>query len=83
MTLYCVDKQQFKFKKMKNTKYLVTNIEYDFDEEDGSSSVPTELIISVPEVLKTSEEIQDFISDEISNITGFCHFGFVSNIEKK
>ena len=55
-------------------KYIISNIEYDTDGED--INLPEELEIDVPNELKDADEIDDFISDEISNITGFCHKGF-------
>jgi len=39
------------------------------------------LEIKVPEYIKEPEEIDEFISDEISNITGFCHKGFSTSPE--
>ena len=51
----------------------VTNIQYDTD--DIEIDLPTTLDIDIPEDLE-DEDIQDYLSDEISNRTGFCHFGF-------
>lgn len=62
----------------KNKSYKITNIEYDTDGED--LDLPTELIIVVPTDLTDKNEIEEFISNEISNKTGYCHLGFV--IEK-
>lgn len=53
-------------------KYKVTDIKYDTDGEE--IDLPKELEIEVP--FETEDEIIDYISDEISNITGFCHKGF-------
>ena len=39
-------------------------------------NLPKELEIEVPTEFETEDEIIDYISDEISNITGFCHMGF-------
>jgi len=57
-------------------KYIVTNIDYDTDNEDVS--LPQSLEISVPNTkgLLDIVFIEGYISDEITNITGFCHFGF-------
>jgi len=60
-------------------KYLVTDIIYDTDGED--INLPEELEIEVPEDIEDGYEINEFISDEISNITGFCHKGFVTSPE--
>jgi len=58
-------------------EYTVTDIIYDTDGEDVD--LPTELKINVPDELEDGYEINEFISDEISNITGFCHKGFSTN----
>jgi hypothetical protein len=55
-------------------KYLATDIQYDTDGEE--IDLPKELEIEVPTEFETEDEIIDYISDEISNITGFCHKGF-------
>jgi hypothetical protein len=56
------------------TKYKVTDIKYDTDGEE--IDLPKELEIEVLEELETEDDFFDYISDEISNITGFCHNGF-------
>ena len=55
-------------------KAIVTEIQYDTDGENVD--LPTKLNIEIPNDLTEIDDIDDFISDEISNITGFCHFGF-------
>ena len=55
-------------------KAIVTEIQYDTDGENVD--LPTKLDIEIPNDLTEIDDIDDFISDEISNITGFCHFGF-------
>jgi hypothetical protein len=60
-------------------KFTVTNIKYDTDGEDVN--LPTEMEIEVPEHVEGYEEIEEFISDEISNRTGFCHLGFATTPE--
>jgi hypothetical protein len=56
--------------------YKVTGIKYDTDGED--IDLPESMDITIPETVdETNEdEVLNFISDEISNRTGFCHFGF-------
>jgi hypothetical protein len=56
------------------TKYNVTDIKYDTDGEQ--IDLPKVLEIDVPNEFDGEDEIADYISDEISNITGFCHKGF-------
>lgn len=60
-------------------KYTVSNIKYDTDNEDVQ--LPNELIINVSEDITDPYEIDEYISDEISNITGFCHTGFSTTPE--
>jgi hypothetical protein len=52
-------------------KYVITNILYDTDGEE--IELPKKLVIDVP---KDCEDVEGFLCDEISNVTGFCHFGF-------
>ena len=52
--------------------YRVFSIRYDID--DGPASTPEELIIGVP--AEEMERLEDFLSDEISQQTGWCHNGF-------
>ena len=63
----------------------VTNIQYEpYDEDEydvsDSSLFPKELDIPIPDHITCKYEIGDYISDEISNITGMCHEGFASDI---
>lgn len=59
------------------TKFTVTNIKYDTDGQSAKKlGLPKEMEIEVPENVEGYEEIEEFISDEISNRTGFCHLGF-------
>lgn len=66
---------------MKNKTYTITNIEWDTD--GGKPKLPKELKVTVPNDLESYEEIEEFISDEISNMTGYCHKGFVTTLEIK
>jgi hypothetical protein len=61
---------------MTQKKFTVTNIKYDTDGEDVN--LPAEMEIVVPEDVNGYEEIEEFISNEISNRTGFCHEGFAT-----
>jgi hypothetical protein len=56
------------------TKYKVENIKYDTDGED--IELPEVLEITIDDSITDQEEIEQILGDEISNITGFCHFGF-------
>lgn len=58
----------------------VTDIRWDTSGEDPGDvseiSLPSEIEISLPDDLSDDEEIEDYISDRITEITGFCHYGF-------
>jgi hypothetical protein len=54
-------------------KAIVTNIQYDTDGE--VVTLQTQIEIDIPSDIE-EDDIDDFVSDEISNITGFCHYGF-------
>lgn len=60
-------------------EYLITNIEYDTD--GRKPKLPKELKIVVPDDVQGYEEIEQFISDEISNRTGYCHKGYATTPE--
>ena len=59
-------------------KYLVNGISYDTDGENVD--LPKSLEIELPSTIINEEEIESKLSDEISNITGYCHFGFTYKI---
>lgn len=54
-------------------KFFITDIKYDTDGQD--IDLPTEMEMNVPAYLN-SEDALDFISNKISDETGYCHFGF-------
>lgn len=54
--------------------YTVKNIKYDTDGED--INLPPELDIIVPDKITSIFDIDEYLSDKISDLTGFCHFGF-------
>ena len=58
--------------------YEITDIVYDTDGEDVD--LPKVLSIEVSDDLDDYEK-DEFISDEISNITGYCHKGFSTTPE--
>ena len=62
----------------KITTYKVSGIDYDTDGED-IPTLPKELEIIVHHSqYETQEEIEEYLSDQISEQTGFCHKGFTS-----
>ena len=58
-------------------EYVISNIIWDTDGE--KITLPEKLRVEVPETIKDGYEINEYISDEITNKTGFCHYGF--NVE--
>lgn len=48
-----------------------TCIEWDVDTEEDLENLPTE--IKIPDGMNDEEEIADYLSE----ITGYCHLGFV------
>ena len=56
-------------------KHVVYNIEYDTDGE--KVELPDRLEIELPDDITDPDEIAEELSDAISDITGFCHFGFM------
>ena len=55
-------------------KHVVYNIKYDTD--GAKVKLPDRLEIELPDDTDP-EDVEQLLSDEISNITGFCHFGFL------
>jgi len=55
-------------------KKTVFAIQYDTDGE--SVDLPAEMEIEIPIDITEPDDVVDYLSDEISNRTGYCHFGF-------
>jgi hypothetical protein len=62
---------------MSSIEIEVTNIKWD---TDGDIDLPKRISVSVPTNID-ADEIDDFISDKISDITGFTHKGFSTSID--
>ena len=60
------------------TKFIVTNIQWDTDgDEKILKDLPTELSIDADTLsISDKDEIEETISDYLSDTYGFCHFGF-------
>lgn len=59
------------------TTYTITNIKYDTD--GATIKLPKTMTITIPDdVEKTYEDVEHYISEEISNKTGYCHKGFAT-----
>lgn len=63
--------------------YIVYNIQWDTDDDFNEDiELPATMEISVnPEDIEDME-IDDYLCDEISNRTGFCHFGFNYSVKE-
>ena len=63
---------------MKNNSirvFTVSNIDWDTDGEE--IDLPDEMTVNVKEDEQLEDdEIEQYISDKITDETGFCHFGF-------
>jgi hypothetical protein len=53
----------------------LTDIQYDTDEEEVDS-LPSEMTVLIPASITSEEEAEHFLSEHISNATGWCHQGF-------
>ena len=68
---------------------LVTDVEWDIDEEDADAmlpdTLPKTLIVNLPyseyDQLKSEDEISEYISDKITDLVGFCHNGFAIDMD--
>lgn len=70
---------------MATARVTARNIDFDVDfDDDGTDSVtlPREVSMIVYDMCDRSEmDVMSLISDEISNVTGFCHNGFDYDVE--
>ena len=66
----------YMFKKEVSEKkaYIASDIKYDTDGE--KIDLPKKMVIIIPDNITGYEDIQEYISDEITNRTGWCHLGF-------
>lgn len=58
----------------------VTDIKWDTDGE--KVDLPQSIIVPIPEDIE-EDEIEEYVSDEITKTTGFCHKGFRSSLDKQ
>lgn len=59
--------------------YRVFNIDWDVvDECDGMNmpDLPNKMEIEIDDELKEDWEIEEELSDKISDVFGYCHYGF-------
>lgn len=56
---------------------MLANVTYiDWDTDGEAVDLPSHLLIPIPEGIEDEEEIEDYVSDTISEDTGFSHKGF-------
>ncbi len=65
-------------------KVLVTDIDWDtsdtnYDSED-EIELESSMELEIPEVVVEIDDVENYISDTISNVSGFCHNGFSYDI---
>ena len=58
----------------------VSNIIYETDSPSDADGLPETLTITIPHYIE-EEEREEFISNEISNLTDFCHKGFTTDLD--
>ena len=62
-------------------EYTITNIDWDVDHPAEYELLPDTMKVQVPEDVKEPEDIDEYISDKITEETGFCHKGFATTPE--
>lgn len=58
-------------------RYIIHEINYD----EGHDDLPQEISLDLPDTV-VGEELEQTLSDHISNVTGFCHKGFLYRVER-
>ena len=59
----------------KQVKVIVTDIDWDVDVSDDADSLPQRMQYDVDADL-TDDEIEDYVCEQLSDDTGFCHRSF-------
>ena len=54
----------------------IINILYDVNSDEDKAFLPNEIEIPAEMIGENGEVDEDVISDYISDVTGYCHFGF-------
>jgi hypothetical protein len=57
-------------------KRIITATKIKYDKDGAKVDLPKSIQIEIPEDLVDYDEIEEYISDKISDETGFCHNGF-------
>ena len=66
----------------RNIDYDVDFDDFEDDEAEYEINLPLEVSMIVYDMCDRSEmDVMSLISDEISNVTGFCHNGFDYDVE--
>ena len=56
-------------------KGTVTDIVWDTDDEEVDD-LPEQITIEIPASIKSRDEAEEYVSDKVSEVSGFCHDGF-------
>ena len=65
---------------MKKAKTVeITNIQWDTD--GVRVKLPKQMTLTIPSSIHNKDEAEEWVSDELSNQTGFCHCGFACSPE--
>ena len=62
---------------MRGTIIHVSNIQWDVDEDEDGIDLPDEDTIVTAKELKDNDDIEEFVSNFLSDTYGYCHKGFV------
>lgn len=61
-----------KIYKTQHSKLIITDIEWDVDDEEDLESLPNRVVLQGKKAMMTEDEVSDYLSDTY----GFCHYGF-------
>lgn len=66
--------------KSKAKTVSVTDIVWDTDDEEVDG-LPEQVDVEIPASIKNRDEAEEYISDKLSEVSGFCHDGFTCTPE--
>lgn len=65
--------------KAQHPKLIITDIEWDVDDEEDLDSLPNRVVLQGKKAMMTEDEVSDYLSDTY----GFCHYGFKMHRKNK
>ncbi len=57
-------------------KVKVIGIKWDADKKEDIKHLSTEMVLDIPDYVEDEDDLEAFIEDELSNQSGFTHFGW-------